>query len=223
MSKELYQYLTQFISKNRVNLFEQIILNRTRYVTLVVENLYQPHNISAVLRSCDCFGIQDVHVIENGNKFSPDENISLGSQKWLTVHRYHQKENNTRDCLTELKNRGYKVIATSPHRDSVLIQDLPLDQKVAMVFGTEYEGISEDVVDCADGFVKIPMYGFTESYNISVAAALTMYQIRQNLERMEIPWQLNEEQKWEILCAWAKKSIKMGEKIIEEYYQKRQL
>lgn len=220
MYKELYQFLSQFLTENKLELFEKIIPSRTRHVTVVLEDIFQAHNASAVIRSCDCFGIQDLHIIENTNQYNPYRNATAGSQKWVNLYKYNQKENNTVDCLNELKQKGYKIIATTPHRDSVMISDLPLDDKIALVFGTELEGISQDVIDHADGFVKIPMYGFTESYNISVAASLSLYQIRLNLEKSDIPWQLTEEQRDELLCQWAERGIKLGKKLKEEFIKK---
>lgn len=217
MQKELFQYLSQFISENKIDLFEKNIKNRTKYITVVLEDLYQPHNISAVLRSCDCFGIQDVHLIENSNKYEPYRNVTAGSEKWLSIYKYNKKESNTVQCLNKLKNDGYAIIATSPHHDSVTIKDLPLNKKVALVFGTELEGISDEVVAHADGFVKIPMYGFTESFNISVAAALSLYQIKQNLENSSIHWELNDFEKNEILSLWAERGIKMGKQLKEKF------
>jgi len=220
MYKELFQYLSQFLTINKVELFEKIIKDRTYHVTVVLEDIYQAHNASAVIRSCDCFGIQDLHIIENTNEYKPYRNATAGSQKWINLYKYNEKENNTVDCLTKLKEKGYKIIATTPHEESMMIEDLPLDNKIALVFGTELEGISQEVIDNADGFIKIPMYGFTESFNISVAASLSLYQIRQNLEKSNVSWQLTKDQKDEVLCLWAERGLKLGKQLKEEFYSK---
>ncbi len=222
MNKRIYEYLSGYISKRRIGLFEKVIVNRTRHITVVLEDVFQPHNISAVLRSCDCFGIQDVHIIENRNKYEPYRKATAGAEKWLNLYQYNQAAENTTECLSKLKSEGYKIIATTPHRDTVMIEDLPLDNKIAIVFGTELEGITQEVIDQADGFVKIPMFGFTESYNISVAAALSLYQIKQNLEKSNIPWQLSQSQREEILCQWAERCIKMGRQLKENFIKQQQ-
>lgn len=220
MYKELFEYLTPFITEHKVSLFEKMVLHRTKHVTVVLENIFQPHNASAVIRSCDCFGIQDVHIIENNNQFEPYRDATVGAKKWMNLYKYNKTKNNTISCLNTLKKKGYKIIATTPHEKSVMIQDLPLDNKIALVFGTEMEGISQEVIDHADGFVKIPMYGFTESYNISVAASISLYQIKQNLNQSNIDWQLKDENKYEVLSNWAVNSIKLGENLKTEFLKK---
>src|SRR5690606_12525524 len=144
-----------------------------------LENLFQPHNASAVLRSCDGFGIQDIHIIENYNKYKPNREIDMGSSKWLNTIKYKEKENNTVECIRHLKSKGYKIVATTPHENDCLIDDLPLDQPTALLFGTELTGLTKEALNEADAFVKIPMFGFTESFNISVSVALALYSVTQ--------------------------------------------
>jgi tRNA (guanosine-2'-O-)-methyltransferase len=140
--QELYSFLSGFISENKKNKFETIILQRTRYITLVLEDIFQPHNASAVLRTCDCFGVQDVHIIENKNKYEINPDVALGSSKWLSLYKYHSSENNTADCFQQLKDSGYRIIATTPHKKDFTPESLPLDHKIALVFGTEMEGLT---------------------------------------------------------------------------------
>lgn len=215
--KALIDYLTPFMTEEREALFEEVLNKRTRHVTVVLEDLYQPHNASAVLRSCDCFGIQDIHAIENINSFSVTKGISVGSRKWLSINRYDKKEENTLSCINSLKEKGYKIIATTPHKDDCLINELDLSQKTALLFGTEAAGISQTAIDNADGFVKIPMYGFTESFNISVAAALCLYEVRNQLSSQKISWELSEDEKIDLKLEWMTKSIKASAKIIENW------
>ena len=103
MQVKLLQYLSKHITPERLNLFKRIIENRTKHITVVLEDIYQSQNASAVLRSCDCFGIQDVHIIENRNEFKLDTEVSLGSSKWLTLTKYNQKENNSLAAIKNLK------------------------------------------------------------------------------------------------------------------------
>jgi tRNA (guanosine-2'-O-)-methyltransferase len=217
--RKLYEYLCCFISEERRAKFERYIEWRTRYVTIAVEDIYQPHNISAVIRSAECFGIQDLHVIENTNKFSPNPEVSLGSNKWLTLHHYRAGENNSLECIQALQKSGYRIVATTPHEKDKLISELDLAKgKVALFFGTELEGISKTVIDNADEFVKIPMFGFTESFNISVSTAICDYELTSRLRNSAIDWRLTEDEKTDILLEWARNSVQKHELLEKEYY-----
>lgn len=217
---ELIEYLSGFISENRRQKFVEVIRWRTRHITVVLEDIYQPHNASAVLRSCDCFGIQDIHVIENRNRYTVNPDVALGSPKWLNLHKYKQAENNTLSCLRSLKEKGYRIVATSPHKNDCNIEDLPIDGKLALVFGTELEGISDTVREQADEFVKIPMFGFTESFNISVSAAICLHTLVNRLHRSGIKWQLEEKEKEEVLLGWLRNSINRSELLEKEFLKK---
>ncbi len=218
--EQLYSFLLGFISENKKNKFEEIILQRTRHVTVVLEDIFQPHNTSAVLRSCDCFGVQDVHIIENNNKYEINPDVALGSSKWLSLFKYHESENNTAACLQHLKDNGYRIIATTPHKNDTSPEKLPLDQKTALVFGTEMDGLTMKVLEMADGFVKIPMYGFTESLNISVSVALLVRSIIERLHNSEIAWQLSDQESIDIRIAWAKSVIKKVDLLEKEFIRK---
>jgi tRNA (guanosine-2'-O-)-methyltransferase len=219
--KDLIQYLSQFVSETRLKKFDDIINERTRHITVVLEDIYQAHNASAVLRSCDCFGIQDVHFIESRNKYKISTDVDMGASSWLSIHRHSEKENNnTINCLQSLKSKGYKIVATTPHEKDCTLDQLPIDNKIALVFGTEIDGITDDVRNNADEFVRIPMYGFTESFNISVSAALSMYELTSRLRKSNIPYQLTEEEKEDILLEWMKSSIKRCDLIIKDYFSK---
>ncbi len=218
--KELLEFLSAFISENKKNKFAEYIRHRTRHITIVLENIYQPHNASAVLRSCDCFGIQDVHIIENNNKYEVNPDVELGSSKWLTLKKYSIANNNTVPCLTHLKEQGYRIIATTPHLDDATPETLPLDDKIALVFGTELEGLSESALKMADGYVKIPMFGFTESLNISVSAALLLYSLSGRLRASSISWQLTEEEKLDLLITWTKNVLKKADLVEKQFLSK---
>jgi tRNA (guanosine-2'-O-)-methyltransferase len=213
----LFEYLKQFVTPARLQRFEEVISHRTRHVTVVLENIYQSHNASAVLRSCDCFGIQDVHIIENSNPYQVNEEIALGSEKWLSLYHYSSEKNNTVSCLEQLKKKGYKIVATTPHKDDFLISNIPLEDKIAVVFGTELTGITKDVENLADYFVKIPMFGFTESFNISVSAAIAMYELSKRLFCSEIKWQLSDADQEIILIEWLKNSIKSSDQLVKKF------
>lgn len=217
--KELLDFLLTYITPNKQRKFDEIIEQRTRHITIVLENIFQPHNASAVLRTCDCFGIQDVHIIENEYKYEVNPDVALGSSKWLNLIKYDKLENNTRPALDALKQKGYKIIATTPHQDDINLQDLPVDSKIALLFGTELEGLSDTALEEADAFMKIPMYGFTESFNISVTAALVMFHLTEKLRNSDIGWKLTEEERIDVKLDWARKAINRSE-VFERQFMK---
>lgn len=202
------EFLAQFVTDRRKARIEEILSQRTRHISIALENIYQTHNAAAVLRSCDCFGIQDAHIIENSNSFTPSPDVSLQADKWLSLRRYNQEENNTLACIRQLKAEGYKVIGTSLHKNSIWLDEVDLSEPVAVVFGTELTGISEIVEQEADVLMKIPMYGFSESFNISVSAAIILSQLRNKLEKEGIDWELSEDEKEAIRLDWYRKSTK---------------
>ncbi len=211
--KEMYTYLCGFVSDNKIVRLDEIALNRTRYLTVVMEDIFQSQNASAVLRTCDCFGIQDVHIIENRNPYEINPDVELGSAKWLNMNRYNTNGHNTLDAYKVLKDKGYTIVATSPHKNDLLIEDLPIDRKIALVFGTEREGLSEIALQHADAYVKIPMYGFTESFNLSVSAAMSVHYLSEKIRRSGIHWQLTEEEAIDIKLNWISHVIRMGEQL----------
>ncbi|PLX15207.1 MAG: TrmH family RNA methyltransferase [Marinilabiliales bacterium] len=222
MKSELNHFLKQFVTDNRLEVFEQVLEKRTRYITLVLEDIYQSQNASAVLRTSDCFGVQDVHVIENQNQYQVNPDVALGSSKWLNLIKYNAKENNTLDTINELKKNGYRIVATTPHTDDVNLEDFDLDAgKVALFFGTELKGLSELMIENADEYLKIPMYGFTESFNISVSAAIILHHLTGKLRASDINWKLTAEEKDELMFQWLKKTIKSSSMLIDEFLSKK--
>ena len=219
MSPELLTYLEGFVTDKRKNLFHKVLEQRTRHFSLVLENIYQQHNSSAVVRSCDIFGVQDVHVIENTYSSKVSRHVARGSQKWLTFHRYKKDTNNTEECFSNLRDQGYQIIATTPHNDSCYLHDFDISKKSAFVFGVEKEGVSDYAMEKADGFLKIPMVGFTESLNISVAAAIILENLTTRLRNSDINWRLSSQETNELYTEWIQKSIKNVDKITEHFLQ----
>ena len=217
MDLELLEHLQSFLTERRRNLFDQVLAERTRHFTVVTEDVYQLHNTSAVMRSCDVFGVQDLHVVEERLGKKMDREIAMGAQKWVNVHRYPDVSK----CIEQLKQEGYQLIATTPHDDSQLLHDFDVTRKTAFFFGTERDGVSEEVMEAADGFLKIPMYGFTESLNISVSAAIILQNVVTKLKQSEVAWQLSEEEKAILQLEWTKKTIKSAAKIVERFYENR--
>lgn len=218
--KAFLAYLEEFMTESRLTKFDRIARNRTRYVTVVLEDCFQAHNASAVVRSCECFGIQDVYFIENQYEYNISPDVAMGAPKWLNINRYNEPDSdNTTACIMDLKAKGYKIYATTPHTEDCLIHDLPLDEKTALLFGTELDGLSETALKLSDGFVRVPMYGFTESYNISVSAALCMFSVRETLKSKNRAWQLSEEEIFDLKLEWAQRTVKTPE-LHEELFLK---
>lgn len=212
---ELLKYLETYLTEPRKERFKKVLSERTRHFTVVTEDVYQLHNTSAVMRTCDVFGIQDLHVVEEKVSKRIDKEIAMGAQKWVSFNRY----NSIKKCITSLKKSGYQIIATTPHDNSTMLHEFDVSKKSAFFFGTENDGLSDTVIDVADGYLKIPMYGFTESLNISVSAAIILQDVVTRLKQSTVNWQLSEEDKLAIEMQWAKNTIKASDEIIERYYK----
>ena len=219
LNKNLITYLEGFVTEKRKNTFKNILLNRTRHFTVVLEDIFQQHNSSAVIRSCDVFGIQDIHIIENKYHSKVSRHVAKGSQKWLNLNNYKEDKNNTKDCLTRLKNEGYQIIATSPHNNTCTLHDLDISKKSAFIFGVEKSGVSEEVLINSDEILTIPMVGFTESLNISVAAAIILENLTNKLRNSNYPWRLSEKEQEILYANWLEKSIKNVDEIKNRFFK----
>jgi len=207
-------YLEGFLTENRKERFAKVLATRTNHFTVAMEDVFQLHNTSAVMRSCEVFGVQQLNVIEQKFGKSIDKEIAMGAQKWVDVNRFESIS----DCLANLKSKGYRIIATTPHQNDCLLDDFDISQPAALFFGTERDGLSEEVIAQADGFLKIPMVGFTESLNISVSAAIILQHLTERLRKSEIDWQLTEEEILEKRLDWARHSIKDIRRIEARYF-----
>jgi len=219
LRRKITQYLETFLTDERKVLLHKILENRTRHITVVVEDLFQTQNISAVLRSCECVGIQNVHIVEGENDFQIHKAIAMGADKWLTVKHYQKDNNPMMTCIHELKTKSYTIVATLPDDNSCFLEDLPLEKPVAFLFGTELTGLSKEAISAADKTVKIPMYGFTNSFNISNSVAIIVSHGIEKLRKSTIHWQLSEEEKEELLFDWVQKSINKPELLIKRYLE----
>jgi tRNA (guanosine-2'-O-)-methyltransferase len=215
---ELIEHLSQFLTEERLHLFQQKLNERSNRITLVLEDVFQSRNISAAMRSADCFGIQNIHIIENKNNFVKDKSVSLGAGKWINIKQYNTEENNTINCLKKLKKEGYQIIATSPHNSNISLEEIDVkNNKIAIILGTELTGLSEKALSFADKRMKINMYGFTESLNISVSAAICCQSISSKMRKETTGWEVTEEEKTDILLNWIRNSIKSGKQIEEKF------
>lgn len=215
---DLIEHLSGCVTENRLALFKKVMTDRTRYITVLLEDLYQSHNASAVLRTCDCTGIQDVHIVEKNNDYEINSDIALGSDQWLSLHSYNKGTENICQAIGLLKGKGYRIVATSPHKDGVSPEKFDIERgKVALMFGTELQGLSEQALELADEFIQIPMVGFTESYNISVSAAITIYTLRKRLEVSNLDWKIGKSEQNELLLNWLRATIRMSKQIENKF------
>lgn len=215
MDHKLLEYLESFLTERRIGLFDKVLKERTQHFTVAVEDVYQLHNTSAVIRSCESFGIQELHVIEEVNAKRIDREIAMGAQKWVDVKRHLSAAS----CIEQLKSDGYRIVATSPHKNAYRLEDFDITQKAAIFFGRETEGLSDLVLDMADDYIYIPTVGFTESLNISVSAAITLQHITSKLKASKVNWKFSEEELFDKKLAWTKKMIKDIEGVMERYEQ----
>ncbi len=219
-SAKFLEFLKQFLTEERLEKFNEVIAWRTRFITIVLEDIYQSQNASAVLRTCDLTGIQNVHVIENINRYDINPDVALGSNKWINLFRYNKKQDNTLETFDILKKSGFTIVATSPHKSQYTPETLPLDKPVALVLGNELTGLSDTALEQADAFVRIPMHGFTESFNISVSAALLLYKLTNRLRESNADWQLSVEEKTDIMIEWCMRTLPRSELIAERFFSK---
>lgn len=211
-------YLETILTENRKQRFLDVLSKRTNHFTIAMEDIFQLHNTSAVMRSCEVFGIQELNVIEERYTKSIDKEIAMGAQKWVDVNRFESISS----CVSTLKTKGYQIIATTPHENDCLLDDFDISKPSAFFFGTERDGLSQEVLDNADGFLKIPMAGFTESLNISVSAAIIIQNLMSRLHKSEIDWKLSNEEILEKRLSWTKNSIKDIKRIEKRYFDENQ-
>jgi len=215
----LINFLSEFVTERRLALIDQVLECRTRYVTVLLEDIFQPQNASAVLRTCECLGIQDIHIIENQNKYRYNPGVAMGAGKWLQLHKYNKLQNNSEEAIKYLKSNNYRIIATVPGENQVLLPDFDVTKgRFAFVFGSELVGISDHIRQLADEMLTIPMYGFTESFNLSVSTAIILYHVLGKLKNSEINWLLDEEEKAQLKLEWIKATIKKPELLVKKFY-----
>ncbi len=218
MKDKLARYLEQFVTQNRKNLINEILEYRTRYITVILEDIYQSQNASAVLRTCECFGIQDVHIIENLYRYEINPDVTLGANKWLTIFRYKGKDVTIKTAIDSIKSKGYRIVAATPDKNNISLENFNLAKgKVAILLGTELTGLSDEILSLSDEFINIPMYGFTRSFNISVSASIILHHLVSGLRTSKLSWHLSEQEKQDIRIKWLKESIRKSD-IIENSF-----
>ncbi|WP_028374878.1 TrmH family RNA methyltransferase [Leeuwenhoekiella sp. MAR_2009_132] len=213
MKTELLEYLESFLTPRRQELFKEVLEQRTRFLTVAIEDVGHLHNTSAVMRSCDAFGVQDVHVIEELKGKRIDREIAMGAQKWTSVYRY----DSTKEALSSLKNKGYKIVATTPHHTAHKLEDFKLDQPTVLFFGSEKDGLTDTVIDAADEYIYIPTFGFTQSLNISVCAAILLQELTQRLRNSDLDWALKPSDIIQIKQLWLARNLKNYDELVKRY------
>lgn len=217
---DLIEFFRRFITAERWERMNSALEGRTRYLTVVLEDIFQPHNASAVLRSCDAFGIQDVHIVENRNSFRISSGVALGTNRWLDIHRWRDKKaDNTRRAVLALKEQGYRIVATTPHTDDTDLEAFDLSAgKAAFLFGNELDGLSPAAMELAGEYMKIPMHGFVESLNISVCCAVVLHHLTWKMRETEIAGGLlSEAERSSLLLNWLRKSVKNAPRLEEHF------
>jgi len=209
----LQAHLLEFVNANRVALIDRVLDQRTRFLTVALENVYQSHNASAVVRSCECFGVQDVHVLECGNRFEPAGSVAQGAARWVTVHR-HRGPDATSDGLQALKDSGYRLVAMSPAPGCTPLEDLPVEAPLALCIGSEEPGLSKQAVAMADLSATVPMHGFTRSLNLSVTTAIALERLSSRVRRSRVDWGLDPVEREYLRTLWLARSTAAGHRIV---------
>ena len=211
--QETFDYLKQFLTDERLSKIEHFSQESSDFVLPVMEDVYQFRNAAAIVRSVEACGFHHVVALEEENVFNPNLKVTKGAETWVKV----EKMPNNLDSLKEIKNRGYKILAVSPENNATMLPDYEVKEPIALVFGTELEGVSDEILEFADETLAIPMYGFTKSFNVSVAAAICMYELKQKLMKSGIDYKLSDEKLLEMKIRWTVNSIRSGEELLERF------
>ena len=218
--QNIIDYLSGFINEERRERLREILRQRTRHITVVLEDIYQPQNASAVLRTCECLGIQEIHVIENHHEYHLNPAVVQGASKWIELVKHNRAgEDNTRACIENLRQRDYRIIAMDPAPGGKTLEQLDVSEKLALCFGSEEPGLSATLQGLADDTVRIPIHGFTQSYNLSVSAAISLYSLVNVLRNSSINWQLDERDATDLYIKWLAQSTPSGQQLLEDYLE----
>lgn len=211
--QKTFQYLQQFLTAERLHKIEYYAAESSDFVLPVIEDVFQFRNAAAIVRSVEACGFHNIVAMESINEFNPNLRVTKGAETWVEVEKLPHHMNS----IKEIKNRGYKIVAVSPEKNATLLPNFQITEPVALVFGTEAAGVTEEILDFADETLAIPMYGFTKSFNVSVAAAICVYELKQKLLRSNIDYKLSEEKLWKMKVRWAVNSLQSGDQILEKY------
>lgn len=207
--------LEPFVTDAKKARMAAVLARRTAHIQVVLEDIYQTHNASAAMRSCECFGVQHLHVIEQTHPYSLNPDVDMGSRKWVTLHRHREPgADNRRACARELRAAGLRIVATTPDPSATPLHEFPVDRPLALCFGTERDGLSETLFDEADARLRIPMEGFTESFNISVSVALCLHDLTTRLRASPAAWPLAPHEKRHVYLDWLRHAVRHADQIL---------
>jgi tRNA (guanosine-2'-O-)-methyltransferase len=191
------------LTPRRVQLLRELAAKRSRFYCMVLEDLVDPHNISAVIRTSEVFGLQDVHIIEEVNAYEINKSVLKGSFKWMNLYRYKQRST----CMDLLKSKGYQIAVASTNT-STPIYEIDLDKPTAFYMGSERFGNHPETLEKADVHFILPQYGITESMNVSVAAGVLMTHLECHMRaKSREQFCLNSFEQEKILLEWYKRHV----------------
>ncbi len=212
---ERTDYMSGFLTGERIQTLRRTLALRTRYMTILTENTFHPQNASALVRHCEAFGVQDLHTVETMCRFDPSVNIVRGTDKWIDIIRH----DSTEEAIASLKASGYRIVATTPHRESCTPETFDVEKgRFCLVFGTEHAGVSPQIISAADEFLRIPMCGMVESLNVSASAAILIYMLSQRMRLSDVAWRLSEAECSEVMFRWVMSSVRDARRILERRF-----
>lgn len=217
--QELTAYMNTFMRDERRDKLNRVLDNRTTHFCVAMEDLFYERNAGAIIRTADGYGIQNIHVIEPKDSFKSKVTniISKGAEKWVTKTQHDDIKNGAKMCIDALRSQGYQIVATSPHKDGHTIHDFDITKKSAFFLGAEKTGISDIVMEEADDYIAMPIYGFTESYNVSVANGILLHELVNRLRKSNVNWELSEEERDDLFLDWTMKSINSSNMIADKF------
>lgn len=213
LQEDLYEYMKGFLTEERLSKIDRFAEESSDFVLPIMENIYQFRNAAAIIRSVEACGFHKIIALEDENVFNPNAKVARGADNWMQIEKMERSINS----LQQIKDRGYKIVAVSPEKEAVSLPNFDISQPVALIFGTEKEGVSPEMLEFADETLIIPMYGFTESFNVSVAAGICMYTLKQKLIDSGIEYKLSPEKKLAMKTQWAINSARSGEEIAQHF------
>ena len=212
---ERTDYMSGFLTGERIQTLRRTLAMRTRYMTILTENTFHPQNASALVRHCEAFGVQDLHTVETMCRLDPSVNIVRGTDKWIDIIRH----DSTEEAIASLKASGYRIVATTPHRESCTPETFDVEKgRFCLVFGTEHAGVSPQIISAADEFLRIPMCGMVESLNVSASAAILIYMLSQRMRLSDVAWRLSEAECSEVMFRWVMSSVRDARRILDRRF-----
>ncbi len=210
------RHLAAFVLPERMDRLQEVLARRTRSLTALIEGVHDPHNVAACMRTCDAFGVQHLHLVPpRGRPQRISRDVSRGADRWITLH-YHAT---TEDAVAALRADGYRIVATDLGGEPppTPLHRLPVDAPLCVAFGNEHEGISPTLRALADGRMAIPMAGFVESLNISVAFAIALSHLRARLDDLRGPdGDLAPDERAAVLDRWIVGDVPRAARVLEE-------